>query len=204
MTSNFVEIVPLVHRQGNGIPSAAIRWPDLGDRPCWGAIHPFFADADFSIHVTEYGIDKRTGGGSASVTNYTHPTSCYDASMSRSRRLAIIATAVVLSACASPSVDTSAPTFDETQYTVDLDNCRGGTVLDVALQGLESALIWSAMGAADGAFRGALSGNSPEGAAIGAAVGGVIGVLMGAYEPIQEQAQSVRECLSEKGYLVGS
>jgi len=44
-------------------------------------------------------------------------------------------------------------------------NCRGGTVFNVALQGLESALIWSAMGAADGAFRGAFYGNSPEGAA---------------------------------------
>ncbi len=27
MTSKFVEIVPLVHRQGNSIPFAAIRWP---------------------------------------------------------------------------------------------------------------------------------------------------------------------------------
>ena len=113
--------------------------------------------------------------------------------MSRSRRLAIIATAVVLSACASPSVDTSAPTFDETQYTVDLDNCRGGTVLDVALNGLGGAAIGTAYGAFHGASAGVLSGNSPEGAAIGAIVGGVIGVVVGAYEPIQEQAQSVRE-----------
>ena len=36
MTSKFVEIVPLSHRQGNGIPSAAIRWPDFGDRPSFG------------------------------------------------------------------------------------------------------------------------------------------------------------------------
>ena len=31
MTSKTVEIVPPSHRQGNGIPSAAIRWPDFGD-----------------------------------------------------------------------------------------------------------------------------------------------------------------------------
>ncbi len=36
MTSKFREIVPPFHRQGNGIPSAAIRWPDLGDRPSFG------------------------------------------------------------------------------------------------------------------------------------------------------------------------
>ena len=36
MTSRFVEIIPPYHRQGNGIPSAAIRWPDLGDRPWFG------------------------------------------------------------------------------------------------------------------------------------------------------------------------
>ena len=36
MTSKFVEIVPPFHRQGNGIPCAAIRWPDFGDRSSFG------------------------------------------------------------------------------------------------------------------------------------------------------------------------
>jgi len=36
MPSKFVEIVPPFHRQGNGIPSAAIRWPDFGDRSSFG------------------------------------------------------------------------------------------------------------------------------------------------------------------------
>ena len=36
MQSKFVEIVPPSHRQGNGIPSAAIRWPDFGDRSSSG------------------------------------------------------------------------------------------------------------------------------------------------------------------------
>ncbi len=37
MTSEFVEIVPPFHRQRNGIPSAAIRWSDFGDRSSFGS-----------------------------------------------------------------------------------------------------------------------------------------------------------------------
>ena len=36
MTSKIVEIVPPFQRQRNGIPSAAIRWPDFGDRSSFG------------------------------------------------------------------------------------------------------------------------------------------------------------------------
>jgi len=36
MPSKFVEIIPPFHRQGNGIPSAAMRWPDSGDWPSSG------------------------------------------------------------------------------------------------------------------------------------------------------------------------
>ena len=64
--------------------------------------------------------------------------------MTRRRNLAIIAASVVLAACASPTVDTSTPTFNETKYTVDLENCWGGTVLDVTLHGLGGAAIGSA------------------------------------------------------------
>ena len=39
---------------------------------------------------------------------------------------------------------------------------------------------------------------------LGQTVGGVVGVVVGAYEPIQEQEQSVRDCLSEKGYVLRS
>ena len=60
---------------------------------------------------------------------------------------AIIVATVVLSACASPAVDTGAPMFDEAQYTVDLDTCRGGTALNAALHGLGGAVIGSAVGA---------------------------------------------------------
>ncbi len=37
MTSRFVELVPPSHRQGNRIPSAAIRWPDFRNRPAFGS-----------------------------------------------------------------------------------------------------------------------------------------------------------------------
>ncbi len=36
ITPIFREIVPPLHRQGNCNPSAAIRWPDFGDRPSLG------------------------------------------------------------------------------------------------------------------------------------------------------------------------
>jgi uncharacterized protein YcfJ len=99
-------------------------------------------------------------------------------------------------------VDTSASSFDETQYTTDLGDCRGGTFFEVALSGLGGALAGSAIGAFEGAIHGAWSGNSPEGAAIGAVVGSVFGVVVGAQEPIQEQEADLRQCLSEKGYVL--
>ena len=100
-------------------------------------------------------------------------TFCYHYDMSHGRNLAIIAASLVLAACASPTVDTSAPTFDETKYSVALDGCRGGTVIDATLYGLAGAAIGSAYGAFNGVQLGALSGNSSEGAAIGAIVGNV-------------------------------
>ena len=90
------------------------------------------------------------------------------------------------------------------QYTVDLDNCRGGSALKVGLNGLVGAVYGSAVGAAQGALNGAVVGDAPEGAVIGAVVGSVIGVVMGAYEPLDKQDKSVQQCLRGKGYVVGS
>jgi len=87
---------------------------------------------------------------------------------------------------------------------VDLDNCRGGTVLDVALQGLGGAVVGSALGLVTGASIPVFIGGSLESAIVGVVVGGVAGAFVGAYEPIQEQEQSVARCLSEKGYVLGS
>ncbi len=128
----------------------------------------------------------------------------YDAFMFHRRIMVITVASVALAACASPTVDTAGPTFDEQQYTVDLNDCRGGTVIEVALSGLGGAVVGSAIGAFEGAIHGAWSGNSPEGAAIGAVVGGVFGVVVGAQEPIQEQEADLRRCLREKGYVLAS
>ena len=122
--------------------------------------------------------------------------------MPGNRTLAIIATVLALSACASPNVDTTAPTYNETKYTVDLDTCRGGSALKTALNGLGGAVIGSVIGAADGAYHGAIAGDAPEGAIIGAVAGSVVGVLLGAYKPFQEQEESVRRCLGQRGYML--
>ena len=124
--------------------------------------------------------------------------------MTSGRNLVIIAAALLLAACASPTVDSSAPSFDETKYAVDLDDCRGGTALDAALQGLGGIAIGSAFGLWAGASTAVFIGGSLEGAFIGAMVGGVAGAVVGAYEPIQEQEQSVSRCLSGKGYVLSS
>jgi hypothetical protein len=120
------------------------------------------------------------------------------------RYLAISTVIIILSACASPDVDTTTPTFDKSQYTADLDNCRGGSALNVALDGFVGAVYGSAIGAAQGALNGAIAGDAPEGAVIGAIAGSVIGVVLGAYEPFNKQRQTVQQCLRGKGYVVGT
>jgi presenilin-like A22 family membrane protease len=124
--------------------------------------------------------------------------------MPNKRNLAIITAILALSACASPTVDTTAPTFDETKYTADLDTCRGGSALNAAMHGLGGAVIGSVIGAAEGVYHGAIAGDAPEGAFIGAIAGSVVGVFVGAYKPFQEQEQSVRQCLNGKGYVLRS
>ena len=115
------------------------------------------------------------------AVDYVSPCNfCYDSSMFNNRNLAIFAIIIALTACASPDVDTTAPTFDKTQYTADLDTCRGGTALKVTLDGLVGAVYGSAIGAAEGAFHGAIAGDAPEGAFI------------------------VQDCLRGKGYLLDS
>lgn len=111
---------------------------------------------------------------------------------------------LTLSACASPNVDTKATTFNEVKYTEDLNNCRGGTILGVALNGIGGAIVGSAYGVTFGAYHGALAGDSKEGAVIGAVLGSVIGVVAGAYEPFKKKDREVAACLSGKGYTVQS
>jgi hypothetical protein len=121
------------------------------------------------------------------------------------RQLELVLVAVLLlGACASPAIDTSAENFDEEKYTNDLDTCRGGSATDVMLGGLGGALAGSLIGASEGAANGALAGASAEGAIIGVIVGGTIGIFVGAYKPFGDKHESVRQCLIGKGYALES
>ena len=115
-----------------------------------------------------------------------------------------IAIAALLSACASPDIDRSTASFDETAYHDDLAECRGGSATTFMVNGVAGALVGSAFGAFEGATSGAVSGGSAEGALIGSVVGSVIGVGIGAYKSVSEQDEEVVRCLRDKGYLLNS
>ena len=109
---------------------------------------------------------------------------------------------VSVSGCASPTVDTSAATFDEEKYSEDLNTCRGGSAAHAMLGGLGGAVVGSLWGASEGFKNGAFSGGSVEGAVIGGIVGGSLGIFVGAYKPFSDKEDSVRKCLQGKGYVL--
>jgi hypothetical protein len=111
---------------------------------------------------------------------------------------------LIISACASVTVDTSTANFDEEKYAEDLDTCRGGTAAETTLHGLGGVLAGSLFGASEGFTHMGFSGGSAEGAVIGAIVGGTVGLFVGAYKPIETQGEKVRSCLRGKGYSVSS
>jgi hypothetical protein len=124
--------------------------------------------------------------------------------MYKAPKLLIIASFLMLSACASVSVDTSAANFDEEKYAEDLDTCRGGAAAETTLHGLGGVLAGSLFGASEGFTHMGFSGGSAEGAVIGAIVGGTVGLFVGAYKPIETQGEKVRGCLRGKGCSVSS
>ena len=109
---------------------------------------------------------------------------------------------VSVSGCASPTVDTSAATFDEEKYSYDLNTCRGGSAADAVLGGLGGAVVGSLLGASEGFKNGAFSGGSAEGIIIAGIVGGTLGIFVGAYKPFSDKEDSVRDCLRGKGYVL--
>ena len=115
----------------------------------------------------------------------------------------IFAVLGLLSGCTSPDIDMSSAGFNGAEYSADLEACRGGSSLKVALHGLGGAVVGSAVGAFHGAYHGALAGNAPEGALIGAIVGSVAGVVVGAYEPFKNINETTEQCLGAKGYKLG-
>jgi hypothetical protein len=121
---------------------------------------------------------------------------------SAKRNLIFIVSLLMLSACASVTVDSSAANFNEEKYAEDLDTCRGGTAAEATLHGLGGVLAGSLLGASEGFTHMGFSGGSAEGAVIGAIVGGTAGLFVGAYKPIETQGEKVRSCLRGKGYSV--
>lgn len=109
---------------------------------------------------------------------------------------------LTLAACATPQVDQTIATFSETEFTSDLNNCRGGTFIVASAKTVGFAMLGSAYGAIEGAYRGARHGDSAEGAAIGAVLGGTIGLTAGALEAVQKYEAEIAGCLTEKGYQV--
>jgi len=120
--------------------------------------------------------------------------------MLNSRHLSIIVATVALSACAGTNVDTTAPTFNKTQYTSDLNTCRGGSAVSFALNAVGGTLVGGTIGAAHGLFYGAIHGEGAEGAGVGAIVGGGLGFGVGAMKYLDDQGNTIDSCLRGKGY----
>ena len=118
------------------------------------------------------------------------------------RSTLILATAFALAACAAPQVNRSAANFDESQFTVDLNVCRGGNIAEASLKTIGKGALGSLAGAGVMVLHGAAAGNSGEAIVVGAAVGAVIGLGIGANDAIEEHEQEIADCLREKGYQV--
>ena len=114
----------------------------------------------------------------------------------------IIALSLFLVACAAPQVEQSSTNFNENKYHVDLNDCRGGTLLEASAVSIGNAAIGSLWGAFHGAPAGAAAGDGWEGAAIGAVVGATIGFSVGAKEAIEKHDAELAGCLRGKGYVV--
>jgi hypothetical protein len=109
---------------------------------------------------------------------------------------------LTLAACATPAVDQTAATFNESEFTSDLNICRGGAFITASAKSIGVAILGSAYGALEGASWGAESGDTAEGAVIGAAIGGTIGLTAGALEALEKHEADITGCLVQKGYRV--
>ena len=114
----------------------------------------------------------------------------------------VLLTCIILAACAAPTVERSAARFDETRYSADLNECRGGNAVTFAIYGLGGAMIGAAIGAAEGVTTGAIHGDAGEGALYGAIAGSVLGLGVGAYGAFEKQDKELRRCLANKGWAL--
>jgi hypothetical protein len=124
--------------------------------------------------------------------------------MYREAKMLLIASILALSACGTPNIDNSSDTFNYEKYAEDLKACRGGSAAKTFFGNLGDAGPASLDGASEGASSAGAASNSAVASYGNAILGGITGVFVGAYKPFQEKEESVRNCMLEKGYRVGS
>jgi hypothetical protein len=116
--------------------------------------------------------------------------------------ICVLVSALLLSGCAFPNIDTSRPNFDETRYERDLTECREGNAATAFLYGTGGALAGAFIGASNGAYYGAVAGGVGEGAIIGSLAGLVVGLGAGGVGAIIKISKEVETCLGGKGYIL--
>jgi len=81
----------------------------------------------------------------------------------------ILSLLLTLSACATPQVDPTTATYNQTAFTTDLNVCRGGNFIEASAKSIGIAMLGSAYGTLSGIHAGAVHDDTLKGAAIGAA-----------------------------------
>lgn len=107
-----------------------------------------------------------------------------------------------LAACAGPDVDRTAAGFDDKAYYTDLNNCRGGSLLEAALDTTGVGLWGSLVGAYHGLYLGISANDRADGMIFGAIVGAGTGIGIGAVKSVRQFNDDVGHCLRLKGYAV--
>jgi len=107
-----------------------------------------------------------------------------------------------LAACAGPDVDRAGAGFDYEIYYTDLNNCRGGSAFEAAVETTGAGLWGSLVGAYYGLFLSVATGDKVEVMLFGAIVGASVGIGSGAVESVNEFNDQVTDCLRAKGYSV--
>ena len=113
--------------------------------------------------------------------------------------------AMTMAGCGSsrPIIDTGAPGFDAVAYQQHLVECQGfADEVEPGRQAVQSALLGAAILGALGAVVGSIDGQVGAGAAIGASTGGVVGGVQGAGDAYERRDRVLRNCLTNRGYLI--
>ena len=108
----------------------------------------------------------------------------------------------MLAACAGLDIDRTVAGFDYEVYYTDLNNCRGGSPVEAAIETTGVGLWGGLVGAYYGLYLGVAAGDKAEGIIFGAIVGAGAGIGIGAVESVKEFNDDVARCLRAKGYSI--